>query len=170
MILYCLGFIFDIEKSTVMLLPKKKGVHKGKWNGIGGHLEEGETGLDAIVRECYEEARILTMTNDWVPVGEITELRLEPRWGLLVYAATIHSRAVPVLEDINNIKEFDSEGDEEVYRVKLEDIHKLKTAPHTTSLIHYCLEKLRNLKRPLITIYEDSPQAGRYPKTGPAVP
>ena len=37
---------------------KKKDINKGKWIGIGGHIEEGETKEEALVRECKEETSL----------------------------------------------------------------------------------------------------------------
>ena len=37
---------------------KKKDSNKGKWIGIGGHIEEGETKEEALVRECKEETSL----------------------------------------------------------------------------------------------------------------
>ena len=38
---------------------------KGKLNGIGGKIENGETALQAIVREAKEETAIVTDETDW---------------------------------------------------------------------------------------------------------
>ena len=37
---------------------KKKDINKGKRIGIGGHIEEGETKEEALVRECKEETSL----------------------------------------------------------------------------------------------------------------
>ena len=37
---------------------KKKDINKGKWIGIGGHIEEVETKEEALVRECKEETSL----------------------------------------------------------------------------------------------------------------
>ena len=51
-----------IEKddSYLMLLRNKKDVdmNKGKWLGVGGHIEQGETKEDALVREVKEETNL----------------------------------------------------------------------------------------------------------------
>ena len=43
---------------TLMLhrVKKKDDVHEGKWNGLGGKLEPGESPEDCVVREIREEA------------------------------------------------------------------------------------------------------------------
>jgi len=56
---YVVGFAFDGLKDRVILIAKDHpDWQKGKWNGIGGHIEEGETPLQAMEREGREEAAI----------------------------------------------------------------------------------------------------------------
>ena len=45
------------ENSYLMLhrVKKKKDLNKGKWIGVGGHIEFGESPEDCIVREVKEE-------------------------------------------------------------------------------------------------------------------
>ena len=42
---------------------KKKDINKGKWIGIGGHIEEGETKEEALVRECKEETSLNLLSD-----------------------------------------------------------------------------------------------------------
>lgn len=49
----CLCFIRRGEE--ILLIRKKRGIGAGKINGPGGHLEPGETPLEAAVRETQEE-------------------------------------------------------------------------------------------------------------------
>ncbi len=43
---------------TLMLYRNKKenDYHEGKWNGLGGKLEQGETPEECAIREVYEES------------------------------------------------------------------------------------------------------------------
>lgn len=41
---------------------KVSDIHEGKWNGLGGKFEAGETPEDCIIREVYEESG-LTIRN-----------------------------------------------------------------------------------------------------------
>ena len=52
---YVIGFLF--RNGDVALIQKKRpDWQKGKLNGIGGHIEQGETPLEAMIREFNEEA------------------------------------------------------------------------------------------------------------------
>ncbi len=37
-------------------IKKKNDIHCGKWNGLGGKMNPGETPEDCIIREVYEES------------------------------------------------------------------------------------------------------------------
>lgn len=50
--------IDDAKKSTLMLhrVKKENDMHEGKWNGLGGKLEAGESPEECVIREVKEEA------------------------------------------------------------------------------------------------------------------
>jgi len=50
-----LTLLYLIEDNRVLLALKKRGFGEGKWNGVGGKIETGETVEQALVRECQEE-------------------------------------------------------------------------------------------------------------------
>ena len=45
------------DNKYLMLLRNKKehDINEGKWIGVGGHMEEGETPLECVIREVKEE-------------------------------------------------------------------------------------------------------------------
>ncbi len=47
--------LFLIDKKRVLLGKKKKGFGQGKYVGIGGKIEKGETAKEAVIREVKEE-------------------------------------------------------------------------------------------------------------------
>lgn len=47
--------LFLRRDGQILLAMKKRGFGEGKWNGVGGKAEPGETPEAAIVRECQEE-------------------------------------------------------------------------------------------------------------------
>ncbi|HYF75217.1 MAG TPA: 8-oxo-dGTP diphosphatase [Candidatus Nitrosocosmicus sp.] len=57
MVLTTLCYITKDGK-TLMLhrIKKQNDVHEGKWNGLGGKLEQGETPEECVIREVFEES------------------------------------------------------------------------------------------------------------------
>lgn len=50
---------YILKDDQVLMLyrnKKEKDVHEGKWNGLGGKVEVGETPLQCVIREVYEES------------------------------------------------------------------------------------------------------------------
>jgi 8-oxo-dGTP diphosphatase len=67
---YVVGFLFDPKLYNVVLIKKNKPEwQKGKLNGVGGKIEAGETCLEAMIREFYEETGLLI--KDWTYMGVI---------------------------------------------------------------------------------------------------
>jgi 8-oxo-dGTP diphosphatase len=50
--------VFVLRGEEVLLIHKKRGLGAGKINGPGGKIEQGETPVQAAVREVEEELRI----------------------------------------------------------------------------------------------------------------
>ena len=48
--------VFLCKEHAVLLARKTKKIGKGKWNGYGGGVEDGETFLECAVRETWEES------------------------------------------------------------------------------------------------------------------
>lgn len=63
---YVLGFVFDDTGDNVVLIRKTKPAWQaGKFNGVGGKIEEGEGKKTAMVREFHEEAGVMTLPDNW---------------------------------------------------------------------------------------------------------
>lgn len=63
---YVCGFAIDRTAKWVLLIQKNRPAFQvGKWNGIGGKVEPGESPIDAMVREFREECGIETEPADW---------------------------------------------------------------------------------------------------------
>lgn len=60
------GFLFDDRRQQVVLLIRNSPAwQKGKFNGVGGKIEQGEKPVEAMVREFEEEAGVATDQNYW---------------------------------------------------------------------------------------------------------
>ena len=66
-----LCYVMDNDKTLMLLRNKKENdYHEGKWNGLGGKLEQGETPEECAVREVYEESGL--KVTDPIMKGLIT--------------------------------------------------------------------------------------------------
>lgn len=63
---YSMGFAFTSDKRNVLLIRKNRPAwQNGLLNGIGGHMEPGETPEECQIREFCEETGVLTSPGDW---------------------------------------------------------------------------------------------------------
>ncbi len=72
------------EISQICLAMKKRGFGAGRWNGVGGKVEQGETIEKAAERETKEE--ICVLPADLKKVGELSfYFPHNPAWDQLVH-------------------------------------------------------------------------------------
>lgn len=70
MIRYVVGFAFSENMDSVVLIKKNRPKWQaGKYNGVGGKVEAGETPIQALVREYWEETGVQTEEADWAPLA-----------------------------------------------------------------------------------------------------
>jgi 8-oxo-dGTP diphosphatase len=63
MINYVAGLLFnDSGEKVALVLKNRPSWQAGNYNAVGGKVEEGETVLEAMIREFYEEAGVVA---DW---------------------------------------------------------------------------------------------------------
>ena len=63
---YVAGFRFSENKDRVLLIEKNRpDWQAGKHNAIGGKIEEGETSIQAMMREFEEETGLQTTAEEW---------------------------------------------------------------------------------------------------------
>lgn len=60
---YVAGFAFTTDGHVALIRKNKPDFQRGKWNGIGGKIEDGETPHQAMVREFREETGVVI--EDW---------------------------------------------------------------------------------------------------------
>lgn len=61
---YVCGFMM-FGRTVVLVEKAKPEWQKGRLNGVGGSIEDGETPVEAMVREFREETGVGTDRNDW---------------------------------------------------------------------------------------------------------
>ena len=62
---YVAGFMFDMAGHVGLVRKAKPEWQKGKLNGIGGKIEDGEEPHRAMQREFKEETGVDTYLSDW---------------------------------------------------------------------------------------------------------
>lgn len=66
---YVVGFLFSTDRTQLALVQKEKpDWQKGRWNGIGGKIEEGENPIDCMTREFEEETGVRIPPESWEEV------------------------------------------------------------------------------------------------------
>lgn len=100
--------VFVTNRSGRVLLLQgaaDKKIWAGLWNGIGGHVEAGETVLDAARRELAEEAGL--NCSKWLFCGQVLiELNSGPGIGIFVFRASGISGEMTASEE-GNLAWFD---------------------------------------------------------------
>ena len=69
-----LTLLFLRRGNEVLLAMKKRGFGAGRWNGVGGKLEAGETVEQALIRETQEEIGVTPKVYDKVADLHFDEL------------------------------------------------------------------------------------------------
>lgn len=91
---YRYTLIFLTRGNEVLMLHRRNPPNQGLWNGIGGHLEAGETPLQGALREVREEAGY--DLPDLRFAGVLTwEGHSEEPGGLYIFTAEVPAGAPP---------------------------------------------------------------------------
>ena len=63
---YTVGFILSADQTEVVLVTKTHpDWQKGRLNGIGGKIEDGESSAECMVRESREESGLASKAGEW---------------------------------------------------------------------------------------------------------
>ncbi|PRP80004.1 hydrolase [Planoprotostelium fungivorum] len=75
----------------IMLAMKKRGFGIGKWNGVGGKVEERETIIEAVMRETKEECGLIIRERSLAFRGVLEFIyRDHPSWDNKCFVYTAH--------------------------------------------------------------------------------
>jgi 8-oxo-dGTP diphosphatase len=78
---------FIKQNNKILMLNRKYPPHMGLWNGIGGKIDAGETPLQCVVREAYEETGI--KLNNVSCAGKVTWITPKGNSGMYVFVAEV---------------------------------------------------------------------------------
>ncbi len=118
------------NKDNLILMVRTKKL-PNSWQPIGGGIDEGETPIDAIIRELYEETGIKISCNDLI---EVTRVPYDFGEGT-VYC---YDTKTTFEEDLVKIEK---EEIEEYRWFSLEEMTKLPMFKATASFIEYLMNK-----------------------------
>ena len=69
-------------------VKKREDVHEGKWNGLGGKFEQGESPEDCVKREILEEAGLKIRNPRLKGVLTFPDFAKEEDWYVFVFTAS----------------------------------------------------------------------------------
>ena len=77
------------DGKTLMLYRNKKpnDVHEGKWNGLGGKFDAGESPEDCVCREVQEESGLIIRKPELTGILTFPEFSAGEDWYVFVYIA-----------------------------------------------------------------------------------
>lgn len=55
---YVVVMLFSNDKNKILMVKRNKPPYQKCWNGVGGKIEQGETKIEAAIRETKEETNI----------------------------------------------------------------------------------------------------------------
>ena len=98
------------DRGEVLLAMKKRGFGTGKWNGVGGKVQEGEDIAAAALREIKEEIG--------VTVSQAERLAGQARPGqILLSAATRNALPQQLQDSTRNVDSSDSKEEPQIFEV-----------------------------------------------------
>lgn len=73
--------LFLLRENQILLAMKKRDFGKDLWNGVGGKVKEGETTLNAVIRETNEEIGVEVEASNLFHHGDLAfEFPKKPEW------------------------------------------------------------------------------------------
>jgi 8-oxo-dGTP diphosphatase len=94
-----LVYVKSVDEQVLMLHRNAKpgDYHLGKWNGLGGKMEPGESPLAAAQRELLEESGLDLPPGCFTPLGSVLFPNFKPQkredWIVYIWVALLSKRA-----------------------------------------------------------------------------
>lgn len=80
--------VYVKQQAKTLMLHKAKGYQKGKWNGLGGKLEPGESPEECMRREVFEESGLTVKKAQLKGFLTWPQFDEEDDWYAFVYVVT----------------------------------------------------------------------------------
>jgi len=143
--------IFIRKGISILLIHKKKPESFGfnKWNGVGGHIEQGEEPFESVLREVFEETRLSVSSLDLCAILFI-DINANPGIQVFVFKADYETGNIEPsdegelrwmsLSEIRNCEEVVLDVHD---LIEVCELHKVGTQP---KLIKYIYDNSGNLR------------------------
>jgi ADP-ribose pyrophosphatase YjhB (NUDIX family) len=83
--------LFLRRDDEILLAMKKRGFGVGKWNGVGGKVQEGESVIAAAIREAHEEIGVRILERHLQRVANIDfTFEEKPEWSIHCHTFITH--------------------------------------------------------------------------------
>lgn len=111
--------LFHPDGKQMLMCRRQRDPYKGKYNGVGGHVDPGETPLEAAYRELHEETGYTRSDVELHPVVTMlyhhTDIELQCFAGQLTAAKEAHGDEnplfwLPLSENYFDLNRFAGEG------------------------------------------------------------
>jgi 8-oxo-dGTP diphosphatase len=120
---YVVGLMRDMLSDRVLLIRKNRPAWQaGLLNGPGGKVEQGETPIDAMVREWNEEIGQLTKPEDWRLIASLTDIRDKYAGGGTLYWFATDQRFLPRYSGPTDYSKTSDAGPEYIEPVRICEI------------------------------------------------
>lgn len=123
---YACGFAFDPQGAHVLLIEKQRPKWQaGRLNGIGGHVEEDESPIEAMAREFEEETGVDTLERDWTEFAVV-----------LTEKSRVHMFATRLGPGVKTAKTM---TDERIVVLRTDEVDIHRTVPNLSWLVPMAL-------------------------------
>ncbi|PJB00136.1 MAG: DNA mismatch repair protein MutT [Ignavibacteriales bacterium CG_4_9_14_3_um_filter_30_11] len=89
-----LCYVKDLKNNKTLMLyrnKKENDYHEGKWNGLGGKLEKGETPEECAIRELKEEAGLIVKNPTLKGIITFPDFDGVEDWYVFIFTITEYS-------------------------------------------------------------------------------
>jgi len=133
---YVLGFVFDMKDRVLLVEKNRPDWQVGFLNGLGGHVEHGESPLQAMAREGGEETAGKLARTEWKPYGRLRGPDFEV-WLFYVQVAWAGHLGLDGISTEEGVCSFEH----------LEDLPGIATVPNLEYLVVMAKTSLRGRDR-----------------------